>query len=339
MRIPDNNYHKLARVQFIYADSLSILDNLEIRDKDAYLHYEESATDILLKPGILLKNYLFDIWCENTALIHKITNLQKERRKKLIETHTKYRHKTVLKKEELEDLFNQHFRYEQLAIDKYISEELLGIELSKNLPEKEAQKIFENLLTPYDGKTFFEESNIIRLKHLGNILDPNNHLTKEYNSEWYREKSLTKHRIYDILENYVAIVHKVDEEIAEIKSIFNIKNHTDIIETIKRIRYKQTNRREIIQTNYEKASEISPRIKNYLEIIKIGLPYNEDVRLQRSISFNIFSKNSLLIGENPKELYREFQTNRQKRFALQYRSEKYDEIMTRSIINYLEAER
>jgi len=339
MRIPDNEYHKLARVQFIYADSLSILDNLEITDPEAYLHYEESALDILLKEGVLLKDYMFPIWCENTELTQKFINLQKSRRRKLIETHSKYRGRKLMKRDELEDLFTNHFGYEQLAIDKYISEELLCLELLKHLPEEEVEKTFGNLFIPYDGKTFFEESNVIRLKHIANILEPDNPLTKAYDWDWYREKSLTRHRIYDILSNYKGIVSQVSNEIEIVKNVFNINDFGDAIDAIKKIRYKQVNRRELVWESYQHASRISQRMANYLEIMKIGLPYNEDVRLQRSITFDIFSRNAIYGGMNPKKLYREFQISRQGRFALEYRPEKYDEIMAQSIISHLEAER
>lgn len=339
MRISDNEYHKLARVQFIYADSLNILDNLNIADDEAYLHYEEMATDILLKPGVLLKDYIFNTWCQNTKLTEKFVILQKERRKRLIENHAKYRSQKSMQKWELEDLFSQHFGYEQLAIDKYLSEEKLFLELSKNLPPENAQKVFCNLLIPYDGKTFFEESNIIRLKYIGYLLEPDNPLTKEYNWDWYREKSLTKHRIYDILENYSDIIDKVASEVEVVKTIFNIKTHEDIVDKIKRLRYKQASRRELVRDHYEGASIISQRIANYLEIMKIALPYNEDVRLQRSISFDIFSRNALDSGNNPKELYREFQLERQKKFVLHYRPDKYDEIMSQKLIKHLGVEK
>lgn len=335
MGIPDNKYHKLARVQFIYADSLDILNNLNISDKEAYLCYESSAIDILIKPKILLKDHMFDIWCQDIELIQKFVNLKKERRIKLIETHEKYRKKNFLRKEELEDLFEQHFGYEQLTIDKFLSEEKLLLEISDILPSKEAKRVLGELLIPYDGKTFFEESNIIRLKHIGNILEPDNPLTKSYNWNWYKEKSLTKYRVYDILENYVEIINKVASEIETVKEVFHVENHCDVIDRIRKIRFKQTKRREIVQEHYKSASDLSQRIANYLEIMKIALPYNEDVRLQRSVSFDIFSKNALLKGYNPKKLYREFQVERQKRFVLKYRPEDYDNIMSQKLIEWL----
>ncbi|MGM5483195.1 MAG: hypothetical protein ACQESF_07050 [Nanobdellota archaeon] len=334
MRIPDNNYHKLARVQFIYADSLDIMNNLGIDDGEAYLHYEKSAKDILYKPEILVKNHVFDLFTKNTSLTDKIKKLQKERRNNVLKTHEKFRNRSVLTKNELNEIFNSHFGYEQLAIDKFVSEEKFLNILKENLPESNAKQLFGKLMIPYDGKTFFEESNIIRLKYLANKIDPKNSIVQKYDWNWFREKSLTRHRIYDILENYHSIVSKVAAEVDVVRKTYEIKYSSDAIKSIQNIRFKQTRRREEVYQTYSIAGNMSQEINHYLEFLKIALPYNEDVRLIRSASFDIFSRFALQNKCSPKELYREFQLKRQEKFAKQYRPNKYDEIMSQKIISY-----
>lgn len=305
---------KPPREHFLKSNEVFVKRLYKLNDEK--LHYDPESRYILVGDvpfdKVVRKNILND-----EKLVDKVIREWEKKKEAILKAQKefikKYSNSNDTPEQELISFFNTHFDLEMLYMDNAIDAEYVYA-IIKEVFKTESNRIPKAsrvIMCPSDGKSFFEESNIIRLLHLGYQLSKKSptQLTifDDKDKQWYYSNGITRYSIGQMINGFNEVLENMDSEIEKYRGMYSINDVKDCYDQIKEMRIEQMRRRsEFLSINKKVSSYLQkhcPDNLHYLKFVDSGLIYNEENRLIRSKSMFYFTKKAIDSGINPLELF------------------------------------